>query len=160
MSTEEQTREQALSIINAPDMVVLTYTDEQGRLVSSPMANKEVTDLGEVYLLTETDTDKALCIGANPSVNLHYATGTGWVSLSGSATVQTDPAKLKELWDSGAEAWMPEGPDSPKAGYFHVRTDTIKYWDAPGRPAMAVQFLKGLVSDERPDMGDEGVITP
>lgn len=149
-----------LDIINDARIVVLTYQDSQGHLVSSPMGNQKTDTLEVVRLLTGTDTDKATEIGANPEVNVHYGTDTGWVSLSGNATVQTDPATLKELWNAGAEAWLPEGPDSPSSGYFEISVHSAKYWDAPGRPAQAIQFIKGLVSDEQPDMGSQGVVEP
>lgn len=158
--SDDATTAQVLSIMNGARIVVLTYQDQQGRLVSSPMGNQEVDRLDTVYLLTGTRTDKAECIGANPAVNVHYATDTGWVSLSGTATVQTDPDTMKRLWNAGAEAWLPEGPDSPESGYIEITVDTAKFWDAPGRAAQLVQFAKGLVTDERPDMGEQGVVEP
>lgn len=156
----ENTSERGIvrDIVNEARIAVLTYEDDAGRLASSPMGTVKVSDLAVVHLLTETDSDKAEAIRANPAVNVHYATDSGWVSVSGDATVQNDPTVLRELWNPGAEAWMPEGPDSPKAGYFRIEVDTAKYWDAPGKPARLVQFAKGLVSDERPDMGRQGVV--
>lgn len=156
--TDEHAR--VLDIMNDARIVVLTYQDDEGRLVSSPMGNQKATGLEQVRLLTGTDTDKAGEIGRHPHVNVHYGTDSGWVSLSGTASVQTDPATLKELWNAGAEAWLPEGPESPQSGYFEIEVDSAKYWDAPGKPAQVVQMIKGLVSDERPSMGEQGIVEP
>jgi len=46
--------------------------------------------------------------------------------------VVEDRAKLEELWNTFAEAWLPGGPDNPEAVLLRVDVDQGEYWDTPG----------------------------
>ena len=46
----------------------------------------------------------------------------GW-RITGRAEVVDDDAKLKELWNTFAEAWLPEGPEDPNATLIRVDVD-------------------------------------
>jgi general stress protein 26 len=134
-------------------IAVLTYEDDAGRLVSTPMGTQDFDEPGTVWFITEADSDKVQAITARPRVNVHYASDKGWVSLSGTAALNRDRAKLEELWDPSASAFMEGGPDDPNTALLEVTGETAQLWESPGKVGMLVQMVKGLVTDDTP--GDD-----
>ena len=77
------------------------------------------------------------------------------MSLTGDAVVVEDAAKKRELWNSGVEAWFPQGPDDDSVVLIKVQADSAEYWDAPGgRLATVFSFVKAQ-GDRRADRGGE-----
>src|SRR6476661_4321870 len=69
-----------------------------------------------------------------------------------------DTAKLKELWDASAGAFMSGGPEDPDNVLLRIDGATAEYWENPGKVAIAVQMAKGLVTDSEPDLGDNDTV--
>ena len=66
-----------------------------------------------------------------------------------------DTAKKRELWNSGVEAWFPQGPDDASVVLIKVDADSAEYWDTPGgRLATAYSFVKAKVTGERIEAGE------
>jgi general stress protein 26 len=145
-------------IMRSTRIASLAYVSAAGDLVSTPMGTQDFTEPGTVWFITERATDKVAAITADPRVNVHYAGKGGWVSLAGTARFVDDDAKLRELWDASAGAFMQGGPDDPGNGLLEVTATSAEYWDSPGAIATAVQLVKGLVGREQPDLGDSGVV--
>ncbi len=143
-------RDTIAEVMGDTRIAILTYEDPEGRLVSTPMGTQDFEDPGTVWFITEADSDKVKAIEAAPRVNVHYASDKGWVSLSGTAKLNRDRAKLEELWDPSASMFMKGGPEDPNAALLEVTGDTAQLWESPGKVGMVVQMVKGLVSDEDP----------
>ena len=61
---------------------------------------------------------------ANPRVESDLLLpGHSWVAVTGTAAVVDDLDKLRELWNTFAEAWLPGGPEDPNAVLIHVDVD-------------------------------------
>lgn len=157
---DKDPREIVEKIMKDTRIAVLTYTDAQGRLVSTPMGTQDFEDASVVWFITGLDTDKVDAIRANPQVNVSYSSDDGWVSYSGTATPSKDKAKLDELWDASASAFMHTEKDDPRSGLLEVHGQTAEYWSSDGAVKTALEFAKGLVSKgDEPDMGDNDTIT-
>ena len=78
-------------------VAVLTYATPGGSLVSTPMGMQDFEDPATTWFLTQRSSDKVKAIEADPRVNVAYSSKAGWVSLSGTAHVSDDRAKLEEL---------------------------------------------------------------
>jgi general stress protein 26 len=140
--------------------VMLTTIDADGHLVSRPMSRQEVDLDADLWFIATRDSRKVEHIRANPTVNVTVTTGNSWVSLAGTAEVVDDLAKLKELWSTFAEAWLPEGPEDPNAILIHVDADTAQYWDNPGgRVASLISLAKSKVTGQPYDGGDSAIVT-
>lgn len=150
--------EKIADIMRDTRIAVLTYTDERGRLVSTPMGTQDLDDPGTVWFITEADSDKVRAITANPRVNVAYSSGDGWVSYSGTAALNTDREKLKELWDPSASAFMSGDPDNPNNALLEITGDTAQLWESPGKLGMLVTMAKGLVTGEAPDKDEDAPI--
>ncbi len=137
----------------------LTTTTPEGKLTSRPMALQEVEFDGDLWFFAERDSDWVAHIAASPEVNVGVGSGGTWVSLTGHALVVTDPAKKRELWNSGAEAWLPQGPEDPSVILVKVDADSAEYWDAPGgRLATAFSFVKAKATGQRIDAGENAKV--
>lgn len=152
-------RELVSEIMKDTRIAILTYVDELGRLVSMPMGTQDFEDPGTVHFITHADSDKMAAIAANPSVNVAYSSGKGWVSLSGNAARNDDRALLEELWDPSASAFMDGGPEDPNSTLLTVTADSASYWESPGKVATVVKMAKGVVTGDDPDLGDTGTVT-
>ena len=156
---DKDPREIVEKIMKDTRIAVLTYTDAQGRLVSTPMGTQDFEDASVVWFITGLDTDKVDAIRANPQVNVSYSSDDGWVSYSGTATPSKDKAKLDELWDASASAFMHTEKDDPRSGLLEVHGQTAEYWSSDGAVKTALEFAKGLVSKgDEPDMGNNDTI--
>jgi general stress protein 26 len=137
----------------------LTTTMPDGRLTSRPMALQEVEFDGDLWFFAEHDAPWLAHITASPQVNVGVGSGGTWISLTGTAHVVSDVAKKKELWNSGVEAWLPQGPEDPSVVLVKVDGDTAEYWDSPGnRLATALSFVKAKATGAKPDTGEKDVV--
>ena len=80
------------------------------------------------------------------------------MSLSGTATIVDDPAKLAELWNSFTGAWLEGGPENPNNIIIKVSADSAEYWDSPGAKVTQIaNFVKAKVIGQRIE-GDNEVV--
>lgn len=160
MTTHDDQLATLVELTNDSRFVMLTTTDVDGRLVSRPMSRQDVDLDADLWFIATRDSRKVEHIRANPIVNVTVTTGSSWVSLSGTAEVVDDLAKLKELWSTFAEAWLPEGPEDPNAILIHVDAETAQYWDNPGgRVASLISLAKSKVTGQPYDGGDSAIVT-
>ncbi len=156
MSDEATTK--VTDLMDGIRIAMLTTTDEQGRLVSRPMATQDVELDGDLWFITERSSSAAAQVAAHPGVNVAFSGSSSWVSLAGEARVVDDVDKLAELWDTFTGAWMEGGPDNPENVLIHVSADTAEYWDSPGsRVTQVVNLVKAKVTGERFE-GDNEVV--
>lgn len=151
--------EHVRTIMESARVAALTYVDSRDRLVSTPMGAQKFEHPRTTYWITEKDSDKVAALRKDPRVNLTYSSDDGYVSLSGTARLVEDDAKLKELWSVFADAMMDGGPEDPNSGLLEVTADTAEWWSTPNGIVTAVKVLAAKVSGKKQsDLGDSGVI--
>ena len=156
--TAEDTHKVA-ELIRGQKFGCLTTTTPEGKLTSRPMALQEVEFDGDLWFFAERSAEWLTHVAASPQVNVGVGSGGSWVSLSGHAAVVTDTAKKKELWNSGVEAWLPQGPEDPSVVLVKVDGDSAEYWESPGnRLATAFSFIKAKATGQRIDAGENEVV--
>ena len=122
------------------------------------MATQDVEFDGDVWFIAERAPEKVRNITANPRVNVAYAGRSSWVSLSGTASVVDDQARLAELWNTFTDAWMEGGPDNPNNVLVKVDADTAEYWDSPGsKVTQLVNLVKAKTTGKRFEGDNEKV---
>lgn len=158
MATKEEL-EQLQSLIGKARIGIITTVNEEGHLVSRPMAVKEREFDGDLWFFTEDPSHKTDEIRSNPQVNVALESGKGWVSLAGRAEVVKDAAKIDELWDTGAQAWFEEGRGDPKVALLKVTAHTAEYWasDDP-KPLVLLKYAKAAVTGGRPTIGEARIV--
>lgn len=150
----EDTRKVA-ELIKGQRFGFLTTTTPEGKLTSRPMTLQEVEFDGDLWFFAERGSHPVQHIAVSPQVNVGVGSGGTWVSLTGHASVVDDTAKKKELWNSGVEAWFPQGPEDPSVVLLKVDGDSAEYWDSPGgRLATAFSFVKAKATGQRIEGGE------
>lgn len=133
-----------------PIAMMTTFGAEGPR--SLPMARQEAEPTAELWFITARDTEHVRAIATEPRVALTFSSRSTWVALEGRAAVVDDTAKLQELWNTFAEAWLPGGPEDDNATLIRVDVERGEYWDTPGsRLASALSFAKAKVTGETYD---------
>ncbi|GAB3892871.1 pyridoxamine 5'-phosphate oxidase family protein [Larkinella knui] len=124
--------EKVSKLINDIRVGMLTTQDEQGNLVSRPMAVMQVDENGDLWFLTKENSPKTDQISKNYKVNVAFANApdASYVSVSGTAEELQDRAKVEELWSPMAKPWFPDGKDDPSLSILKVHTETAEYWDS------------------------------
>lgn len=145
-------------IMHGTRIAVLTYVAPGGALVSTPMGMQDFEHPGTIWFLTERDTDKVHALQADPRVNVSFSSKAGWVSLTGTAAVSEDRARLKELWDASAGIFMSGGPEDASNVLLEIDGASAEFWESPGKVSSAIQIAKGLVTDAEPDLGDNDTV--
>ena len=157
---EESTDLQQLSdLVGKAKVAILTSVNEDGHLVSRPMAAKDRDFDGDLWFFTEDPSHKTDEVRRNPEVNVALDAGHGWVSLSGTAEVVKDAAKIDELWDTGAEAWFSDGRDDPKVALLKVTAHSAELWaQTSPTPVVLLKYAAAAVTGGKPHVGEAKTI--
>ncbi|WGL50988.1 pyridoxamine 5'-phosphate oxidase family protein [Nocardioides sp. BP30] len=127
---------------------------------SIPMARQEVDPGAEMWFITARHTRHVEDLATSAAVSLTFSSSSAWVAMTGRAELVEDQAKLEELWNSFAEAWMPAGPEDPNAALLRVEVEHAEYWDTPGgRIASAISFAKAKLTGNTYD-AEHGTVEP
>ena len=133
-----------------------------GVLRSRPMQTQQAEFDGDLWFFTSSNTHKAEEIEKDNRVNVSYAApdDNSYVSISGTAEIVTDKAKMEELWSPILKAWFPKGLDEPDIILLKVNANQAEYWDsASSSLVQAFGLLKSLVTGERADGGEHAQIS-
>lgn len=77
--------------------------------------------------------------------------GFKYVSLTCSARLGQDRARIHEYWSPQLEAWFPDGPDSPQIVLIDCDVTFAEFWDVSGfeRLRYAVEAGRAYLADDR-----------
>ncbi|SFT85941.1 pyridoxamine 5'-phosphate oxidase family protein [Arthrobacter sp. ov118] len=157
--SDAQSISKVTDIINDSHIGMFTTINEEGALVSRPLAVQEVKDDGDMWFFTSANSSQVAHIRANPAVNVSFGQRTEWVSVAGTAEVVTDRQLIHDKWNQVVEAWFPDGPDTPEVVLLHVDSDSAEYWTSPGGTAATVlQWIKSKVTHSRMSVGESGTV--
>lgn len=139
-------------------MAMMTTVDDQGHLVSRPMAALQMDEEGTIWFFTKRSSPKIDQIDNNQHrVNLSFADvgDAEYVSISGTAHELDDRSKIDELWNPQAKAWFPEGKDDPDLILLKVHTEMAEYWNASdSRMVRLFQQATAAITGNSPKMGE------
>ncbi|MET0590383.1 MAG: pyridoxamine 5'-phosphate oxidase family protein [Naasia sp.] len=136
-------------------IALLTTVDEEGRLLSRPLAVIERDFDLSVWFFVGDNSHKVHQIEENPQVNVAFESGAGYLSLAGRASLVTDRDKIDEYWNAGAEAWFIEGKDDPHVALLRVTAESAEYWaNTDPKPVALLKYAKAIATNSRPDTGE------
>ncbi len=125
---------------------------------SIPMSRQEIEPTAEMWFISARDTAHTRAIQQEPRVSLTFSSRDSWVAVYGQAVVVDDLDKLRELWNTFAEAWLPGGPEDPNATLIRVDLESGEYWDTPGgKVASLISFAKVKLTGDTFD-SDHGTV--
>lgn len=148
-TTEDKSDMQKIAkMIKDIDFCMLTTIDEEGVLRSRPMsANRNVEFDGDIWFFTYGSSHKVIEAKKNHNVNVSFSDikNQTYVSLSGTAELVRDKAKIKELWDPMLKAWFQDGVDTPDIALLKVNARQAEYWDSPGNfLSKTIEFVRAM----------------
>ena len=159
-TTNQEAIAKLRELINDIDIAMLTTVDEDGTLRSRPMGTQKAEFDGDLWFLTAVDTAKVDEIQQESRVNVSYAKPdkNRFVSVSGTATLIYDKAKIDEFWDPIYKVYFPEGKDDPKLRLLKVNVEKAEYWTTDNLVATAIGFVKALAGQES-ELGENEKLT-
>lgn len=166
MPTSTQKKlDELYDLIGDMEIALKTTRRADGHLVTRPMATQSRGPLADLWFVTNIETHKTDEIERDPHVCLgYYDDGSKeWVSVSGTAAVTQDRAKIRELWAPDWKAWFEDeggdrdgGPDDPRLALILVDAHTVHYMKAKhSKPVTLFEIAKGMVTGSTPDLGRE-----
>jgi general stress protein 26 len=138
-------------------IAMLTTIDDDGSLRSRPMATQQEPSDGTLWFFTGASSHKVLEVQHDQRVNISYADSghNRYVSVSGTARLNRDNAKMTELWNPAFKAWFPGGLDDPDIALLQVQVDQAEYWDSPSSTVVhLVGFVKAVATGEHYEPGE------
>lgn len=137
-------------------IAMFTTIDEHGHLLSHPMTVQDIDDEGYLWFFASDEAALWHNIASNPQVNLAFSDPgeSVWVSVSGHAAQERDPARMKALWTPVLEAWFPKGLADPRLALVKVHAHTAEYWDAhASKMVQMFRIAKAAVTGHPPPAG-------
>ncbi len=112
---------------------------------------------GVLWFMSGADSVKNDELRQNPDVLLTYAApeSNRYVAVYGTARVEKNPDKARELWNVHAKAWFPEGPDDPNLTLIAVTVQSAEYWDGPSHVSYLLHLLKAVATGNPPEVSGQ-----
>ena len=168
-ASTEKKLEQLYGLVEGIEIAMLTTRRMDGHLVSRPMATQAPAAGADLWFVTDGETDKLDELQHDPHVNVSYYKDRTreWVSVSGTARVVTDRARIHELYRPDWKAWFPDGgpgrdggPDDPRLALIAVDAHSVVYMvsNTP-RPVVLFEVVKGMITGSQPDVGETHILS-
>jgi general stress protein 26 len=136
---------------------MLVTRTANGNLRGRPMALAQADPDGTLWFATGRDAGKVDELEQDNHVVVTMQSKMKFVSLSGTASVVDDRAKVAKLWKPEWKVWFPGGQDDPNLVLLCVEGNIGEYWDNGG--VSGIKYLieagKALVSGTRPNVDDD-----
>lgn len=155
--TKQEAIEKLNKLIKDIDFTMMTTIDTDGVLRSRPMSTQESEVTDALWFFTSDQTHKTDEIKKDNRVNLSYAKpdDNEYISVSGTAEIVKDKAKMEELWNPILKAWFPKGLDDPTICLLKVKAEQAEYWDSTSSTLVQiVGFVKAMATGQRADGGE------
>ena len=122
-----------------------------------PMSTQKVDDNGAIWFFSGNDSEHARNIEEDDRVQLLYTNNGNYsyLTISGTAEILHDQARIDELWTPAAKVWFQGGKDDPKLRLIKVTPQEGFYWDT--KHGKMVSFLKMVASFATGKTMDDGV---
>lgn len=150
-------------LIEGIEIAMFTTRRADGHLVSRPMATQARSAGADLWFVTEKTTDKLDELAYDAHINVAYynTKSREYVSVSGTARVLDDRAKIRELYRPDWKAWFPGDdqksgtPEDPRITLIAVDATTAVYLkiDKP-KPVVLFEVVKGMITGSTPDIGE------
>lgn len=129
----------------------MLVTHDDDKLRARPMSAFLDREENAIYARRHKDEE----IARNPGVNLSFANASDqkYVSITGTAVVSNDRAKIKQLFSTPARAWWNSAED-PNIRVLKITPEDAEFWDSPGSLISYVKMAVAVVTGSRPNIGD------
>ena len=141
-------------------MMGTNFTDPPLHVI--PMSTKKVDDQGNIWFLSNKNSNHNAHIKKDPRTQLIYANPKGmeFMTLFGKAQITMERSILKDLYGKSDDAWF-NGVDDPNLTAIQIAPSEGHYWDTKHGSLVAL-FEMGMaaITGEQTDLIEEGDIVP
>lgn len=169
MDEQQKRIDELYDLVDGIEIAMFVTQREDGALVSRPMATQKRNSIADLWFVTDIESNKIDELDQNPQINLSYFSTKSkeWVSVSGTATISTDRAAIRELYEPDWKMYFGAldevrdgGPDDPRLALILVNAESVIYLkQEKSTPAVLFELLKGRITGERPDLGEAKSVT-
>jgi general stress protein 26 len=112
-----------------------------------------------IYFLTDAESGKMHEIGGDQDVCIAFSDigKSKYVSVTGTAAVLDDRAKIKQLWTASDKAFW-TGADDPSIRLVRIVPSIAEYWDSFGAIVTAVKIAASSVTGAKPSLGENETV--
>jgi general stress protein 26 len=131
-------------------------------LSSRPMNVRQVDDAGTLWFLSASDSQQNRDVATNRAVKLYFqgSPHSDFLHLVGDATILTDRAKIKELWEPILKTWFTDGMEDPRITVIQFVPTEGYYWDTKhGNLVAGIKMMLGAAIGKTLDDSIEGMLT-
>ncbi|MGE5084695.1 MAG: pyridoxamine 5'-phosphate oxidase family protein [Bacillota bacterium] len=143
-------------LIKGFKIAMLTTISKDLTLHSSPLLTQELEFDGDLWFLISKNSQKAEDLHSNHHVCISYASGTKYVSVTGTADLVEDPEKVQELWHKSYQAWFPKGLQDPTIQLLRINVEKAEFWEGHSMPVMSVLEFMNTATGGHIKMGEHG----
>lgn len=168
-SEQEKRIDELYDLVDGIETAMFVTQREDGQLVSRPMATQKRNPVADLWFVTDIESNKIDELDQNPNINLSYFSTKSkeWVSVSGTATISTDRAAIRALYEPDWKMYFGAlddvrngGPNDPRLALILVNADSVIYLKQDkSTPAVLFELLKGRITGDRPDLGTVKSVT-
>lgn len=126
-----------------------------------PMNVRQVDDQGNLWFLSANDSRKNQELERDPMVKLYFhgSSHSDFLAISGRASITTDRAKIKELWEPILSTWFTQSLDDPRITAIKVTPTDGYYWDTKhGNFVAGIKMMLGAALGKTLDDSIEGKV--
>lgn len=148
-------------VTDAPNCFFCTASTPGRASDTRPMNVREVDEAGNLWFLSSRDSLKNRELEADATVELFFQANThsGFLHITGRASVSRDRAVIDRLWGPMLANWFTGGPDDPRITVIRVTPTDGYYWDnRHGEWLSAMKIHLGAMTGRTQDDSVEGQI--
>jgi general stress protein 26 len=126
-------------------------TRHGGRPSSKPMTALADAKARTLHILASTDGPTITDIQGDGNVLLTFSNGSEKnLVVEAIASVSNDRRLIKSLWNPGAQAFWPKGPDTSEVRALVLDPRRAEYWEGSGGMVGALKFAVAIATKSRP----------
>ncbi|MEP7354496.1 MAG: pyridoxamine 5'-phosphate oxidase family protein [Acidobacteriota bacterium] len=156
--------ERLYGLIKDIKIAMMTTRLTDGHLCSRPMANQRQAEGADLWFVAAEGTPKLADLERDPHVNLAYFRDGDmeWVSVSGTATLSRDRAKIRELYAEDWKMWFGSDgderhgtADDPRMVLIGVTIHAAQFLEIhKPKPVVLYELAKGWITGKEPEIGE------
>lgn len=136
---------------------MFTTVSQDGMIHSRPMMTQEREADMDLWFVSSLNTEKIDEIKANPKIGVLYYrdADNAYVSIAGTAEINTDKALIRSKWKEDWKVWFPEGPDQTDIALIKVTPIEAEYWEPKGgKLTVMFEMARGYITGEHPELNE------
>jgi general stress protein 26 len=154
----EEAKEKMKDLAMDIDFAMFTTALSQHPLHMVPMSTKKVDEMGNIWFLSNKNSQHNQNIKLDSSTHLIYSDPSKmkFLNVYGQALISTDMNIIKELYKSSDDAWF-EGVNDPNITAIGIRPTQAFYWDPKNNTLVTLLKMGvGAITGDEPDLMDQG----